>query len=168
MVAEYAKRRDLICGLLDGIPQLKYVKPQGAFYVLVDISATGQNSTQFAERLLDKQKVAVVPGIAFGDDKTVRLSYATSRENIERRPQAHRQLRRRFVIGGAVHGRRSRLGLAQNQVARWRLAAGGLASDVHVKRPNHRRRVYASLPRAFDSSQAVGSTVEESFHVLFS
>jgi len=35
------------------------VKPQGAFYVLVDISATGQNSTQFAERLLDKQKVAV-------------------------------------------------------------------------------------------------------------
>ena len=83
MVAEYAKRRDLICGLLDGIPQLKYVKPQGAFYVLVDISATGQNSTQFAERLLDKQKVAVVPGIAFGDDKTVRLSYATSKENIE-------------------------------------------------------------------------------------
>ena len=82
MVAEYAKRRDLICGLLDGIPQLKYVKPQGAFYVLVDISATGQNSTQFAERLLDKQKVAVVPGIAFGDDKTVRISYATSTENI--------------------------------------------------------------------------------------
>ena len=83
MVAEYDKRRKLICGLLDGIPQLKYVKPQGAFYVLVDISATGQNSTQFAERLLDKQKVAVVPGIAFGDDKTVRLSYATSQENIE-------------------------------------------------------------------------------------
>jgi aspartate aminotransferase len=84
MVAEYAKRRDLVCGLLDGIPQLKYVKPEGAFYVLVDISATGQNSTQFAERLLDKQKVAVVPGIAFGDDKTVRISYATSQENIEK------------------------------------------------------------------------------------
>jgi aspartate aminotransferase len=83
MVAEYAKRRDLVCGLLDGIPQLKYVKPQGAFYVLVDISATGQNSTQFAERLLDKQKVAVVPGIAFGDDKTIRISYATSTENIQ-------------------------------------------------------------------------------------
>ena len=83
MVAEYDARRHLICGLLDKIPNLKYVKPQGAFYVLVDISGTGQNSTQFAERLLDKQKVAVVPGIAFGDDKTVRLSYATSKENIE-------------------------------------------------------------------------------------
>ena len=83
MVAEYASRRDLICGLLDKIPNLKYVKPQGAFYVLVDISGTGQNSTQFAERLLDKQKVAVVPGVAFGDDNTVRLSYATSKENIE-------------------------------------------------------------------------------------
>ena len=83
MVAEYDARRKLICGLLDAIPNLKYVKPQGAFYVLVDISATGQNSTQFAERLLDKQKVAVVPGVAFGDDKTVRLSYATSRANIE-------------------------------------------------------------------------------------
>jgi len=83
MVAEYDARRKLICGLLDAIPNLKYVKPQGAFYVLVDISATGQNSTQFAERLLDKQKIAVVPGVAFGDDKTVRLSYATSRANIE-------------------------------------------------------------------------------------
>jgi aspartate aminotransferase len=83
MVAEYLKRRDLVCKLLDGIPLLKYVKPQGAFYVLVDISATGQNSTQFAERLLDKQKVAVVPGIAFGDDKTIRISYATSTENIQ-------------------------------------------------------------------------------------
>ncbi len=50
--------------------------------MLVDISGTGQNSTQFAERLLDKQKVAVVPGIAFGDDKTIRISYATSAENI--------------------------------------------------------------------------------------
>ena len=46
-------------------------------------NATGQNSTQFAERPLDKQKVAVVPGIAFGDDKTIRISYATSVENIE-------------------------------------------------------------------------------------
>ena len=85
MVAEYAKRRELMCRAARCIPQLKYVKPQGAFYVLVDISATGQNSTQFAERLLDKQKVAVVPGIAFGDDKTVRISYATSTENIAER-----------------------------------------------------------------------------------
>ncbi len=82
MVAEYSKRCTLICGLLDAILRFKYVKPQGAFYVLVD-TATGQNSTQFAERLLDKQKVAVVPGIAFGDDRTIRISYATSTENIE-------------------------------------------------------------------------------------
>ncbi|MDX6767797.1 MAG: pyridoxal phosphate-dependent aminotransferase [Candidatus Methylacidiphilales bacterium] len=83
MRAEFDKRRLRMCELLDGISSLAYVKPQGAFYVLVDISRSGQSSVQFAEKLLEDQKVAVVPGVAFGDDKTIRLSYATSMENIE-------------------------------------------------------------------------------------
>jgi aspartate aminotransferase len=83
MRAEFNKRRLRMCELFDGIPTLSYVKPQGAFYVLTDISRTGMTSVEFSEKLLEQQKVAVVPGVAFGDDKTVRLSYATSMENIE-------------------------------------------------------------------------------------
>jgi aspartate aminotransferase len=60
------------------------VKPLGAFYVLANISALGLNSTNFADRLLSKANVAVVPGIAFGDDRTVRLSYATSLDIIKK------------------------------------------------------------------------------------
>ncbi|MDR1190377.1 MAG: pyridoxal phosphate-dependent aminotransferase [Verrucomicrobiales bacterium] len=83
MVAEYAGRRARVLELLDGIRQIKYVRPRGAFYVLLDISATGLKSVEFSEKLLEEQKVAVVPGIAFGDDNTVRISYATSLNNIE-------------------------------------------------------------------------------------
>jgi len=54
-----------------------------AFYILTNISKTGHSSTEFAEKLLEKERVAVVPGKAFGDDQTVRLSYATSIEQIE-------------------------------------------------------------------------------------
>ena len=84
MVAEYDARRALVIGLVEKIEKLSYVRPQGAFYILLNVAKTGLTSTQFAEKLLDKQNVAVVPGIAFGDDEVVRLSYATSRENIEK------------------------------------------------------------------------------------
>lgn len=84
MRKEYDKRRQRVMELLDAIPKLTYVRPQGAFYILVNVSQTGLHSTAFAEKLLEKQKVAVVPGIAFGDDQTVRISYATSMENIEK------------------------------------------------------------------------------------
>jgi aspartate aminotransferase len=83
MREEYDRRRKRVCELLDGIPSLSYVRPQGAFYVMVDISRTGHNSDRFAEDLLEKAKVAVVPGSAFGNDQTVRISYATSLEAIE-------------------------------------------------------------------------------------
>ena len=83
MVAEYDKRRRRFCDLLGLIPKLSFVKPQGAFYLLLDISRTGLNSSEFAEKLLEKERVAVVPGKAFGDDSTVRVSYATSIDQIE-------------------------------------------------------------------------------------
>jgi aspartate aminotransferase len=84
MRAEYDARRELIVGLASKLKNVTFTRPQGAFYLLLNVSKTGLTSTQFAERLLEKQNVAVVPGIAFGDDETVRISYATSRENIEK------------------------------------------------------------------------------------
>ena len=76
-------RRDYMYERLAAIPNVSTVKPLGAFYMLADISKFGLSSTNFADRLLSKAEVAVVPGIAFGDDKTVRLSYATDLETIK-------------------------------------------------------------------------------------
>jgi aspartate aminotransferase len=84
MVNSFAKRREYMHQKLSSIPGLTCVKPMGAFYMLPNISKTGMNSTQFANRLLDMQQVAVVPGVAFGSDEHVRLSYACSMENIQK------------------------------------------------------------------------------------
>ena len=80
---EFNVRREYMYERLAAIPNVSTVKPLGAFYVLADISKFGLSSTNFADRLLSKAEVAVVPGIAFGDDKTVRLSYATDLETIK-------------------------------------------------------------------------------------
>jgi len=80
---EFNVRREYMYERLAAIPNLSAVKPLGAFYMLADISKFGLSSTNFADRLLSKAEVAVVPGIAFGDDKTVRLSYATDLETIK-------------------------------------------------------------------------------------
>ena len=69
---------------LSKMPHVSVVRPNGAFYVLVNVSQLGLTSQNFADRLLSKANVAVVPGIAFGDDRTVRLSYATSLDVIKK------------------------------------------------------------------------------------
>ncbi|MDD2709789.1 MAG: pyridoxal phosphate-dependent aminotransferase [Verrucomicrobiae bacterium] len=84
MVKEFAARRDLIYQGLSSIPGITVNKPAGAFYILPNISSFGMTSTQFCEALLEEALVAAVPGIAFGNDKLIRLSYACSRENIEK------------------------------------------------------------------------------------
>lgn len=84
MREEFNLRREYMYGRLSSIPGISAVKPLGAFYVLANISALGLTSTNFADRLLSKANVAVVPGIAFGDDRTVRLSYATSLDVIKK------------------------------------------------------------------------------------
>jgi aspartate aminotransferase len=84
MREEFNLRREYMYGRLSSISGISAVKPLGAFYVLANISALGLNSTNFADRLLSKANVAVVPGIAFGDDQTVRLSYATSLDVIKK------------------------------------------------------------------------------------
>jgi aspartate aminotransferase len=81
---EFAMRRDYMFDRITKIPNISAVKPQGAFYVLVNISQLGLSSQNFADRLLSKANVAVVPGAAFGDDRTIRLSYATSIDIIKK------------------------------------------------------------------------------------
>jgi aspartate aminotransferase len=84
MVKAFAERRTYIYDRLTKIPGMTCVKPMGAFYVLPNISAFGLSSTAFCTKLLDEQKVAAVPGVAFGSDAHMRLSYACSMENIQK------------------------------------------------------------------------------------
>lgn len=81
---EFSMRRDYMFDRITKIPNITAVKPLGAFYILVNISQLGLSSQNFSDRLLSKANVAVVPGAAFGDDRTVRLSYATSIDVIKK------------------------------------------------------------------------------------
>ena len=87
MLDEYRTRRDRLYEWLTADPRVKCHKPGGAFYMFVDISdvltASGlKSSTEFAEALLEDVKVAVTPGESFGAPGFVRISYATSMENL--------------------------------------------------------------------------------------
>lgn len=91
MVLEFKKRRDFMIERINSIKGLRTIKPQGAFYCWVDIcgilnkSINGKkisDSFAFTDALLNNAHVAVVPGGVFGDNNYIRLSYATSMENI--------------------------------------------------------------------------------------
>lgn len=91
MIKEFEKRRNYMYDKINKIKLLSCKKPQGAFYVYVDISKILnheldgkiiKNSTDLALVLLEKAKVAVIPGAAFGTDDHIRLSYATSMDTI--------------------------------------------------------------------------------------
>jgi aspartate aminotransferase len=84
MCAEFEKRRAYITGRLDAMKKISYVKPQGAFYIFCGISKTGMRSMEFGQRMLDEQLVALIPGIAFGADEHVRISFATGMEQIKK------------------------------------------------------------------------------------
>ena len=84
MVQAFSQRRQVILERLNAIPGINCPKPYGAFYVLADISKLGMRSLDFCDALLEEQQVAAVPGLAFGVDGCIRLSYATSVENIQR------------------------------------------------------------------------------------
>jgi len=79
---EFSKRRDCILQCLDKIPEISYIKPQGAFYVFCNISKTGLKSDEFAKRLLEEEKVALIPGSGFGADDFIRLSFCVNNETI--------------------------------------------------------------------------------------
>ncbi|MCX7596107.1 MAG: pyridoxal phosphate-dependent aminotransferase [Fischerella sp.] len=80
----FAQRRQVMLERLNAIPGLSCPKPDGAFYLFPDISKTGLKSLDFSNALLEEQQVAVVPGIAFGADDNIRLSYATDMATIEK------------------------------------------------------------------------------------
>jgi aspartate aminotransferase len=92
MVTEFDKRRKYIVERLNNIDGITCMLPKGAFYVFPNISGLynrdicGQkvtNSVDLADLVLDKAKTAFVPGACFGSDNHLRISYATSMENIE-------------------------------------------------------------------------------------
>lgn len=92
MVQEFSKRRNYMYDRINSMEGLSCIKPDGAFYVYVDISTyLGRNlcgvklnsSLEFAKIVLEQGHVAVVPGTAFGTDNYIRLSYATSMETIK-------------------------------------------------------------------------------------
>jgi aspartate aminotransferase len=83
-LAEFDKRRNYAWKKLNSIPGVSCVNVKGAFYLFPNIAKTGLKSSDFCARLLDAEKVAAVPGIAFGADDYIRLSYATSMANIEK------------------------------------------------------------------------------------
>ena len=81
---EYAKRRAYAWKKLNSIPGISCVNSKGAFYLFPNISKLGLTSTDFCAKLLETEKVAAVPGIAFGADDYLRISYATSLATIEK------------------------------------------------------------------------------------
>ncbi len=83
-LAEYTRRRTYAWKKLNSIPGISCVNAKGAFYLFPNISKLGLKSTEFCARLLEQEKVAAVPGIAFGADDYLRISYATSMANIEK------------------------------------------------------------------------------------
>ncbi len=84
MRAEFDMRRHYMYDRFSKMHNISAVKPMGAFYILVNISKLSLTSQNFADRLLSKANVAVVPGIAFGDDRTLRFSYAASMDVIKK------------------------------------------------------------------------------------
>ncbi len=90
MVTTYRTRRDEIVGLLSDIPGLRIVQPDGAFYIFMDLSPlkdklthSGSFSIELCDRLLEDYQVAFVPGVAFGMDDFIRMSYATDMDSIK-------------------------------------------------------------------------------------
>lgn len=83
MVATLDERRQYLYKRLTSITGITCVKPAGAFYVFPNISAFGLSSVAFSQKLLEQEKMVVVPGLPFGADEHVRLSYACSMDTIE-------------------------------------------------------------------------------------
>lgn len=84
MVDEFKKRRNYMVNRLSNIKGFSAFIPRGAFYLFCEITGTGLTSVELANRLLDDARVAVVPGDGFGWSNYVRLSFATSMENIKK------------------------------------------------------------------------------------
>jgi len=83
MVKAFKERRDYAVDTINQIDGLSVIKPDGAFYLFINISEVEKDSMKFAKELLEKKGVAVVPGVGFGSDGYVRFSFATNLETIK-------------------------------------------------------------------------------------
>ena len=83
-LAEYDRRRKFASEKFNAMPGVSCVNSRGAFYLFPNISKLGLKSADFCARLLEQERVAAVPGIAFGADDYIRISYATGMANIEK------------------------------------------------------------------------------------
>ena len=83
-MAAFSERRSYAHERLSNTPGMTCYRSQGAFYLFPNISGTGLKSSAFCERLLAEENVAAVPGLAFGADDYIRISYATSMKQIEK------------------------------------------------------------------------------------
>jgi len=102
---EFEKRRNIVLDFVKEIPGLKPIIPQGAFYVFVDVSEVlhlngrdFSNADEWAEALLEEAKVAVIPGSGFGAPNYIRVSYATSLDQL----QEGFQRIKKFILGKEV------------------------------------------------------------------
>ncbi|MBQ8869877.1 MAG: pyridoxal phosphate-dependent aminotransferase [Alphaproteobacteria bacterium] len=82
MVRAFVKRKNLICELLKDVKNISFVEPDGAFYVMCDVSKTKLSGDEFAKKILEDKLLAVIPCASFGAPEYIRLSYACSEENI--------------------------------------------------------------------------------------
>ncbi|HZV13093.1 MAG TPA: pyridoxal phosphate-dependent aminotransferase [Candidatus Kapabacteria bacterium] len=87
MVAAFQKRRDLLCSLLQDVPNISFTPPQGAFYLWLNVrhylESAKMNVSDFAHHLLQNYKVGLMPGNAFGDENYLRISFACSEDDIK-------------------------------------------------------------------------------------
>jgi aspartate/methionine/tyrosine aminotransferase len=102
MVAEFRARRDLVVDGLNSLPGISCLRPRGAFYAFPDVSGTGRTGDELASLLLDQAGVSVLSGTAFGDVGVnhIRLSYATSREQLSRAVEKMRTVLEPVVAHG--------------------------------------------------------------------
>ncbi|MCT7972907.1 pyridoxal phosphate-dependent aminotransferase [Laspinema olomoucense] len=84
MLQAFALRRVAVLERIRGMSNISCPEPEGAFYVFLNITKTGMKSLKFCDALLESHQVAAIPGIAFGDDDCIRLSYATDLPTIEK------------------------------------------------------------------------------------
>jgi len=86
MIKEFDRRRILVYNALKEMPGIDVVKPPGAFYIFPSIKETGKTPDEMTLYLIEKAKIAVVPGSVFGDygNESIRISYANSYENLEK------------------------------------------------------------------------------------
>ena len=80
----FAERRQVMIDAIRAMPGLTCIEPQGAFYLFVDVSQLGMPSLDFCKALLEEKQVAVIPGVAFGADANIRVSYAASINMIQK------------------------------------------------------------------------------------